>query len=92
MTIATTAPDPTLIAGGRYRPTVHASTSAASVVEAVKIYGSGDQQVHALDGVSVDFATRPIDGDHGPVGLGQVDPDAQRRRSRHAHVRIGPNR
>jgi hypothetical protein len=35
---------------------------------------------------------RPVHRDHGTVRLGQVDPPALHRRSRHAHLRIGLHR
>ena len=34
-----------------------APPSAARVVDAVKVYGRGESEVRALDGVSVEFAT-----------------------------------
>ena len=53
----------------------------------MKVYGRGDTEVRALDGVRVDIPSRPLHRDHGPVGFGQVDADALRRRPRHAHAR-----
>ena len=59
-----------------------ATAPAARAVGAVKVYGHGEAEVRALDGVTVEFAARPVHRDHGPVGLGQVDPHALPRRSR----------
>ena len=42
-------------------------TAAAGAVDAMKVYGSGDSEVRALDGVTVSFETRQVHGDHGPV-------------------------
>ena len=47
----------------------------------------GRHRRRALDDVTVEFAAGALHGDHGSVGLGQVDADALRRRPRHAHVR-----
>ena len=45
---------------------------AAARVEGLrKVYGSGDTQVAALDGVTVEFCRRPVHRDHGPVGSGK---------------------
>ena len=67
------------------------SEIAAASVDAVKIYGKGDTEVRALDGISVEFPA-PVHRHHGPVGLGQVHVDALPRRSRHAHERAGADR
>ena len=56
-------------------------TVAARAVDAAKIYGKDDNEVRALDGVTIDFATGAVHGDHGPVGLGQVDAHALLRRA-----------
>ena len=63
------------------------SSAVARTVNAVKVYGRDDTAVRALDDVSVAFARRTLHRDHGPVGLGQVDADALRRRARHARRR-----
>ena len=65
---------------------------AAHTVDARKIYGEAQTEVRALDGVTVDFADRPVHRDHGPVRLGQVDAAALRRRPRHAHLGPGLHR
>ena len=70
MTIST-APEPNRTADWRSRPPVRVSTSAASVVEAVKTYGRGDQEVHALDKVSVDFERGRFTAIMGPSGSGK---------------------
>ncbi|RBO92558.1 putative ABC transport system ATP-binding protein [Nocardia puris] len=44
---------------------------AARAVDLVKVYGSGDTQVRALDGVSVDFAQREFTAIMGPSGSGK---------------------
>ena len=49
----------------------------------VKVYGSGDTAVRALDGVSVDFAARRVHRDHGPVRVRQVHADALPGRAGH---------
>ena len=64
-----------------------AGTAVARAVHATKVYGSGDTAVRALDDVTVDFARRAVHRHHGPVGLGQVDAHALRRRARLAHRR-----
>jgi putative ABC transport system ATP-binding protein len=44
---------------------------AARAVDAVKIYGSGDAQVRALDGVSVEFPSGDFTAIMGPSGSGK---------------------
>jgi putative ABC transport system ATP-binding protein len=45
--------------------------TAARVVDAVKIYGKGDTEVRALDGVSVDFPVGRFTAIMGPSGSGK---------------------
>lgn len=45
--------------------------AAARAVDAVKIYGKGDTEVHALDGVSVEFARGRFTAIMGPSGSGK---------------------
>jgi putative ABC transport system ATP-binding protein len=45
--------------------------AAARAIDAVKIYGSGDTAVHALDGVSVEFARGRFTAIMGPSGSGK---------------------
>ncbi|WP_328869392.1 ABC transporter ATP-binding protein [Streptomyces sp. NBC_00287] len=45
--------------------------TAARVVDAVKVYGSGDTAVRALDGVSVDFPAGRFTAIMGPSGSGK---------------------
>ncbi|TXS46442.1 ABC transporter ATP-binding protein [Streptomyces sp. uw30] len=45
--------------------------TAARVVDAVKVYGSGDTSVRALDGVSVDFPVGRFTAIMGPSGSGK---------------------
>ncbi|MFJ8635647.1 ABC transporter ATP-binding protein [Streptomyces sp. NPDC093568] len=45
--------------------------AAARVVDAVKVYGSGDTSVRALDGVSVDFPVGRFTAIMGPSGSGK---------------------
>ena len=77
MTTATVLEPPTSLI-----PTV---APAARAVDATKVYGRGEAEVRALDGVTVDFATGTLHRDHGPVGLRQVDAHAHARRPRLAH-------
>jgi putative ABC transport system ATP-binding protein len=44
---------------------------AARTVDAVKVYGKGDTAVHALDGVTVDFAAGGFTAIMGPSGSGK---------------------
>jgi len=45
--------------------------TAARAVDAVKVYGSGDTEVRALDGVTVDFETGVFTAIMGPSGSGK---------------------
>jgi len=47
------------------------ATIAARAVDATKIYGKGDTEVRALDGVSVDFPARAFTAIMGPSGSGK---------------------
>ena len=47
------------------------STVAARVVDLTKVYGSGDAEVHALDGVSLDIAAGEFTAVMGPSGSGK---------------------
>jgi putative ABC transport system ATP-binding protein len=47
------------------------TTDAAGAVDAIKIYGRGDSEVRALDGVSVDFAQGHFSAIMGPSGSGK---------------------
>ncbi|MBT2388716.1 ABC transporter ATP-binding protein [Streptomyces sp. ISL-1] len=51
--------------------TVTRTRTAARVVDAVKIYGKGDTEVRALDGVSVDFPVGRFTAIMGPSGSGK---------------------
>jgi putative ABC transport system ATP-binding protein len=54
------------------RPSREGGTGlAARAVDAVKIYGSGDAQVRALDGVSVEFPSGDFTAIMGPSGSGK---------------------
>jgi len=44
---------------------------AASTIDAVKVYGSGDTEVRALDGVTVDFEAGRFTAIMGPSGSGK---------------------
>lgn len=46
-------------------------TAAARVVDAVKVYGTGDTEVRALDGVSVGFHAGRFTAIMGPSGSGK---------------------
>jgi putative ABC transport system ATP-binding protein len=48
-----------------------ATTVAARAIDATKVYGSGDTQVRALDGVTVDFASGRFTAIMGPSGSGK---------------------
>ena len=48
-----------------------ATTAAAYARGAVKVYGSGDTEVTALDNVDVDFATGHFTAIMGPSGSGK---------------------
>ncbi|WP_026343716.1 ABC transporter ATP-binding protein [Nocardia sp. BMG111209] len=50
---------------------VGAITAAARATDLVKLYGSGDTQVRALDGVSAEFAQREFTAIMGPSGSGK---------------------
>lgn len=47
------------------------TTAAAGAVDAVKIYGGGDSEVRALDGVSVEFESGRFTAIMGPSGSGK---------------------
>jgi putative ABC transport system ATP-binding protein len=47
------------------------STAVARAVQATKVYGTGDTEVRALDGVTVDFATGRFTAIMGPSGSGK---------------------
>ncbi|MFI1393773.1 ABC transporter ATP-binding protein [Streptomyces sp. NPDC020681] len=51
--------------------TTTATRTAARVVDAVKVYGTGDTEVRALDGVSVDFPAGRFTAIMGPSGSGK---------------------
>ncbi|MBW8699172.1 putative ABC transporter ATP-binding protein [Streptomyces sp. MBT84] len=55
----------------RTAPTATAARTAARVVDAVKVYGSGDTAVRALDGVSVAFPAGRFTAIMGPSGSGK---------------------
>ena len=52
-------------------PQAPASAVAASARDATKVYGSGDTEVRALDGVTVDFAGGRFTAIMGPSGSGK---------------------
>ena len=49
---------------------------AARVVDLTKVYGSGNAEVRALDGVTLDIATGEFTAVMGPVRIRQVHADA----------------
>jgi putative ABC transport system ATP-binding protein len=53
------------------RPGEPTTTAAASTLDAVKIYGKGSTEVHALDGVSVAFEGARFTAIMGPSGSGK---------------------
>ena len=52
-------------------PSAPTPSAAARVLDAVKVYGQGEGQVRALDGVSVEFATGRFTAIMGPSGSGK---------------------
>ena len=46
------------------------STTAAGAVDAMKVYGAGDSEVRALDGVTVAFEAGKFTAIMGPSGSG----------------------
>ena len=61
-------------------------TPAARAVDVWKVYGTGEAQVIALRGVSVEFPRGRFSAIMGPSGLGQVDPDALPGRAGHGRL------
>ena len=51
--------------------TLQRSGAAARIIDGVKIYGEGDTEVRALDGVSVEFETGKFTAIMGPSGSGK---------------------
>jgi putative ABC transport system ATP-binding protein len=51
--------------------TTHSPSPAARVYDAVKVYGRGENEVRALDGVSVEFGTGRFTAIMGPSGSGK---------------------
>jgi putative ABC transport system ATP-binding protein len=49
----------------------HDNTVAARAVDATKVYGSGEAEVRALDGINVEFATAKFTAIMGPSGSGK---------------------
>ena len=52
-------------------PPAPPTTAAARAVDAVKVYGSGDTAVRALDGVTVEFPRAGTPAIMGPSGSGK---------------------
>ncbi len=52
-------------------PQPAATTAAAGAIDAVKIYGIGDSEVRALDGITVTFETGKFTAIMGPSGSGK---------------------
>ena len=69
-TISYVPPTSTSTGSGLPAPVV-ANRPAARVVEAVKVYGRGENEVRALDGVSVEFASGRFTAIMGPSGSGK---------------------
>ena len=67
MTMLTTNPNPTAVA----TDDLWYPVPAARAVNARKVYGRGDTEVRALDGVTVDFATGNFTAIMGPSGSGK---------------------
>jgi putative ABC transport system ATP-binding protein len=74
MTITFETTDHTTSAGTQPFPapgTHGPATPAARVLDAVKVYGRGESEVRALDGVSVEFGTGRFTAIMGPSGSGK---------------------
>ena len=69
-TTMTTAPSPPPSNGRRRASPAHL-LRAARVYDAVKVYGRGENEVRALDGVTVEFATGRFTAIMGPSGSGK---------------------
>ena len=52
-------------------PSTSTTTAAAGAIDAVKIYGGGDSEVRALDGVTVNFEAGRFTAIMGPSGSGK---------------------
>jgi putative ABC transport system ATP-binding protein len=52
-------------------PTHHTSATAAAAIDLTKVYGRGDLEVTALDGVSVEFPAGRLTAIMGPSGSGK---------------------
>jgi putative ABC transport system ATP-binding protein len=61
----------TLTLSRRNRTEGHDSSVAARAVDATKVYGRGETEVRALDGVNVEFATGRFTAVMGPSGSGK---------------------
>ena len=71
--------DPDVRTGPQPQAPQAQAASNGYIVQATDVsrrYGEGDAAVDALTDVSVEFERGPLHGDHGAVGVGQVDPDA----------------
>ena len=68
---STTAPSPTMQLPPLPAASSPSAPAAATVRDAVKVYGRGDNEVRALDGVSVEFATGKFTAIMGPSGSGK---------------------
>ena len=55
----------------RLGATPDTAAPAAAAIDAVKVYGRGEAQVRALDGVTVGFATGRFTAIMGPSGSGK---------------------
>lgn len=51
--------------------TTHTETAAAGAIDAVKLYGEGDTEIRALDGVTVSFERSRFTAIMGPSGSGK---------------------
>jgi hypothetical protein len=66
---------------------IRRSGPVVSLRDLDKIYRSGEVEVHAVRGVTLDIARGGLRGDHGCERLGQVEPDEHARLPGPAHVR-----
>ena len=67
-------------------------TTAALAVDATKIYGEGDTEVRALDGVDAHFEQGRFTAIMGPSGSGKSHSHALPRGARHAERWAGLHR
>ena len=88
----TTAADTSAVPQPRPAAGTGAPTAAVRAIGLRKTYGHGDNAVHALDGVDVDFHAGRFTAVMGPSGSGKSTLMHVHRRAGHRHQRPGPGR